>query len=437
MAVSEKHNYGNHKPPKAGNDQWYSIFSSDCAASFKGVGCCGMEQQYTSQRWIIQSMLMLIQIGMGLNFMSPTPLFTTIMGEYDISRSIVSLLVSATIIMLTISLVPSGLVIGKIGSRRAMTLAGFFMSAQVLVPLIDSFHFLVVIRLMFGIGVAIGIPAASTLLIEWFKPSELPLLNGINEGARALGVAAGVFIAVPIANIIGWQMTLFCFGLIPCTGMFIWLIGGRSKETNANVEPALSIRENIPLMFNRNSGLLALGMAGGFALFIGFSSWLPAYYSESRGMTPEQAGSLVAVMPLLSAVTNPLSGLVQSKLGRRKPVLIFSGLMFPILAFGSFLLGNDILVALCVMGLGVTFSIFIVAVFTIPMELPGIGVNQVAIVTATVLTMGNFAGVISPIFVGSLTDAIGSYIPAFCVLALAPLTLVVAGIFLPETGRRS
>ena len=154
-------------------------------------------------------------------------------------------------------------------------------------------------------------------------------------------------------------------------------------------------------------------------------------------MTPEQAGSLVAVMPLLSAVTNPLSGLVQSKLGRRKPVLIFSGLMFPILAFGSFLLGNDILVALCVMGLGVTFSIFIVAVFTIPMELPGIGVNQVAIVTATVLTMGNFAGVISPIFVGSLTDAIGSYIPAFCVLALAPLTLVVAGIFLPETGRRS
>ena len=395
------------------------------------------EEQYSPHRWVIQAMLMLLQVGMGLNFMSPTPLFPVIMDEFEISRSAVSLLVSATIIVITVALLPGGLLIAKMGSRRSMTVAGVLMSAHLLTPLTDSFILLVIIRLVFGMGVAITIPATSAILMEWFKPSELPLLNGINEGARALGVAAGVFIAVPIANIIGWQMTLFCFGLIPCTGMFIWLIGGRSKETNANVEPALSIRENIPLMFNRNSGLLALGMAGGFALFIGFSSWLPAYYSESRGMTPEQAGSLVAVMPLLSAVTNPLSGLVQSKLGRRKPVLIFSGLMFPILAFGSFLLGNDILVALCVMGLGVTFSIFIVAVFTIPMELPGIGVNQVAIVTATVLTMGNFAGVISPIFVGSLTDAIGSYIPAFCVLALAPLTLVVAGIFLPETGRRS
>ena len=58
------------------------------------------------------------------------------------------------------------------------------------------------------------------------------------------------------------------------------------------------------------------------------------------------------------------------------------------------------------MGLGAIFSIFIVVVFTIPMELPGVSINQVAIVTAAVLTIGNGAGVISPIFVGSLTDTI-------------------------------
>ena len=117
-------------------------------------------------------------------------------------------------------------------------------------------------------------------------------------------------------------------------------------------------------------------------------------------------------------------------------MLILSGLMLPILAFGSFLFENDIIVTICVMGLGATFSIFIIAALTIAMELPGVGLSQVAIVTATILTMGNFAGVISPIFVGSLTDAMGSYIPAFCVLALMPLTLVIAGIFIPETGRR-
>ena len=82
------------------------------------------------------------------------------------------------------------------------------------------------------------------------------------------------------------------------------------------------------------------------------------------------------------------------------------------------------------------FSIFIVAALTIPMELPGVSTSQVGIVTAAILTMGNLAGVMSPIFVGSLTDFMGSYIPALSILALAPLTLVIAGVFLPETGQR-
>ena len=394
------------------------------------------QEQYSSHRWVIQSMLMILQVGMGLNFMSLTPLFTVIMSDYDISRSSVSLLVSATIIVITITLLPGGLLIAKIGSKRAMTLAGFLMSAHLLTPFVDSFLPLVLLRFMFGMGVAITIPATSAITVEWFKPNELPLLNGINESGRALGVSAGVFIAVPITNIIGWDMTLFAFGIIPLVGTFIWMIGGRSNESLANVEPPFSLKNNIPLMLNRNTLLLAAGMAGAFAVFIGFSSWLPTYYNETRGMPLAKASSVVAVMPLMSAVLNPVSGLIQSKLGRRKPMLIMSGLMLPVFAMGSFLLTNQVVMMICIMGLGAIFSIFIVAALTIPMELPGVSASKVGIVTAAVLTMGNLAGVVSPIFVGTLTDFIGSYIPAFSVLALTPLTLVLVGVLLPETGQR-
>jgi MFS family permease len=394
------------------------------------------EKQYTSQRWVIQAMLMLLQIGMGLNFMSPTPLFTVIMSEYDIGRSSVSLLVSATIIVITLALLPGGVLIAKIGSKRAMAIAGILMSAHLLTPLTDSFALLVMLRVLFGMGVAISIPTTSAITMEWFKPNELPLLNGINEAGRAIGVSVGVLIAVPITNIIGWEMTLFSFGVIPLIGAFVWMIGGRSNYSSANIEPALSLRDNIPLMLNRNTLLLATGMAGAFAVFIGFSSWLPAYYNEAQGMTLQQAGALVAIMPLTSAILNPVSGLVQSKLARRKPMLIMSGSMMPLFAFGSFLFTDPTIITICMMGLGAMFSIFIVASLTIPMELPGVSARQVGIVTAAVLTMGNFAGVMSPIFVGSFTDFMGSYIPALSILAFAPLTLIIAGIFLPETGAR-
>ena len=92
-------------------------------------------------------MLMTLQIGMGLNFMSPTPLFTLIMSDYDIGRSSVSLLVSATLIMIVIALLPGGVLITKIGSKRAMTIAGFLMSAHLLTPFTDSFAILVMLRL--------------------------------------------------------------------------------------------------------------------------------------------------------------------------------------------------------------------------------------------------------------------------------------------------
>jgi cyanate permease len=74
---------------------------------------------------------------------------------------------------------------------------------------------------------------------------------------------------------------------------------------------------------------------------------------------------------------------------------------------------------------------------TIPMELPGITIERVAIVTAAALTMGNLATVISPLFIGALTDALGSYLPSLIVVALLPLTLVIAALAIPETGPKA
>ena len=395
------------------------------------------EEQYSPHRWVIQAMLMLLQVGMGLNFMSPTPLFPVIMDEFEISRSAVSLLVSATIIVITVALLPGGLLIAKMGSRRSLTVAGVLMSAHLLTPLTESFILLVIIRLVIGMGVAITIPATSAILMEWFKPSELPILNGITESGRSLGVAVGVFVAVPVTNLIGWEMTLLSFGALPLIGTFVWMMGGRSKVSSTTLEPPFSIRDNIPFMLNRNTLLLAAGMAGAFAVFIGFSSWLPAYYNEVRGIPLERASSVVALLPLMAAVLNPVSGLIQSRLGKRKPMLTMAGLTLPVFALGSFLVPSQIIATVCVMCLGAIFSIFIVAALTIPMELPGVKSSSVGLVTAAVLTMGNFAGVVSPIFVGSLTDFLGSYTVPFCIIALVPLTLVIAGLFLPETGKRA
>jgi cyanate permease len=394
------------------------------------------DRQYTSYRWTIQGVLIFMQISLGLNFMAPTPLFTLIMDDYGINRGVVSLLVSAPIIVLTISLLPSGILIAKIGSKRAMVIGGLLMSSGLIAPLLDSFTMMVLMRLLFGVGAAICLPVTSSILMEWFKPNELPVMNGINESGRSVGVAFGILAAVSIANVFGWDMVFFFFGVLPMVATVIWFVGGRSADVVQEQSDEFSLSNNIDLIFNRNTLLIAIASMGPFALFIGYSSWLPSYYNEIHGMTIERSSSLVAVLPFVAAIATPLSGIIVSKSGIRRPILIMAGLTFPLLAFGCFMMTSTILITICIIGLGSMFALYIVTILTIPMELPGVDASKVGIVTAAALTIGNGTAVMSPIFIGSLTDITGSYIPALSVVAIMPLLMIVSGLFLPETGKR-
>ena len=385
--------------------------------------------QYSHYRWVIQSILFLIQIGLGLNFMAPSPLFLSIIENYGISKGIVGLLISSVTLVMALFLLPGGFLISKIGSKNAMILSGSLMSAGLLLPFVNSFPMIILLRIIFGIGAAISIPTTSAITMEWFKPKELSIINGINESGRALGVSLGVLLATPIANNIGWNTTLTFYSMIPAVATILWIIGGRTSKTKVN-ETTFSIHENLPFIFNRNVLILAIGTIGPLTLFVGYSAWLPTYYNEVKEMTLGEAGSIVSVIPLVNAMFNPISGIILSKFNSRRILLIFSGLILPLFAFGSVFAMNEIILLICVAGIGIFLSIFIVSIITIPMELPNVTASKVGIVTAAILTTGNLASVISPIFIGTFTDYSGSYIPALSIIAIMPLTLVISGWFL-------
>ena len=396
------------------------------------------ERHFSRYRWVIEGVVLPLHIGIGLNFIAPAPLFPIIMEHYDINRSTVSLLVAAVTVILTVFVIPGGILAARIGPRKAIALGGLLMTVGMLTPLAPSFWVVVALRLMFGIGVAIAFPATSALSAQWFRQEELPVINGLNLAGQTTGFATGMFIAAPIAAAVGWQQTLFLLGAFVLVGLAVWLVGGRSAP--APVEPPLpfSLRDVLPVLTERNTLLLSLGAAGPFAVFIGFSSWLPSYYHDVLGMSINRASAMVAILPLMGVVVNPLSGLLQARVGRRKPFLLVPGIVLPFAAIGSFLLFNHPFpIAISAIILGLCFSVFIPAFFTIPMELPGVTLERVAIVTAAALTMGNGATVISPLLIGFLTDALDSYLPGLTIVAVLPLTLVITALAIPETGPKA
>ena len=388
----------------------------------------------SSYRWVIAGVLFPLHLAIGLNVLAPSPLFPVIMEDYSLSRGTVSLLVASVGVALTLFLIPSGIMVAKFGPKKAAAIAGFLMAAGILAALTPPFWVLVTLRVAFGLGVAIILPATSAAVLQWFTPQERPFMNGLNLAGQGLGIAAAMFLSVPIAERLGWQYPLFLYGAFALLGAVTWLLLGRSPAPGTSSISPPPIREVLLVIKDKNTLLLSLSAVGPFGLFIGYSSWLPSYYHEVLAMPLDQAGSLVAILPLMAGLFNLFGGVVLTWLGLRKPLFILSGVLFPLLAFGTFFFDNLVLITGSLVLLGLTFSLFVTTLFTIPMELPGISLQKVAVVTAAALTFGNLASVFSPMLLGIATDALGSYKPGLLIVAFIPVTVLVAAAFLPETG---
>ncbi len=388
-------------------------------------------------RWVIGALLLPLNAAIGLNFVAPTPLYPLVMEDYGLNRGTVSLLVVAVAVVFTIFLIPGGLIVAKLGPRKAIAIGGFLVGVGVLAPLASSFWVLVALRLAFGVGGSIAFPGFSGVAVQWFPRKELPVVNGLNLAAQTAGVAAALFLSVPLADALGWRSALGAYGAVALLGTGAWLLLGRSSPAQSRLSgttPSLgevvrSLKEKTPL-------LLAFATVGPNALFLGFS-WLPTYYHEAKGMPLDQAGSLVALTSSIGIVMNPLSGVLHAKVGLRRPFLALAGVLMPLAALGAILLDGFVLLAASGLVLGAASCLFLTALLTIPMELPGVTLEKVAVVTAGILTLGNGTAIVAPLFVGMMTDALGSYLPSLLILAFMPVTLLIAVAFLPETGPRA
>lgn len=372
---------------------------------------------------------------MGANFLAPAPLFPLIMRDYGVDRATVSLLIASVTLMFALFTLPGGILAAKIGLSRAFTLGCFLMAAGMLVPLAPNFPALVGLRIVFGIGAAIAFPVTNALVMQWFQPRELPIVNGLNITGQSVGVAASMFLGVPLAGLLAWQLPLFLFGLVPLAGTLLWLAVARERppQDSAGMAPP-SVRDLLGILRERTALLLQLAVVGPFAMFVAFSSWLPTYYNEALGMPLAQASFIVGIIPLAGGVATVVGGVLAARLGLRRPFLIVAGAFLPFAALAAFLFDNLAVLYGGIVLLGFWGSFFTPALFTIPMEIHRTSPERAAVVTAAAVAVGDLASFASPILVGATTDATGSFLPSLTVLALLSATLLAAGALMPETG---
>ena len=175
---------------------------------------------------------------------------------------------------------------------------------------------------------------------------------------------------------------------------------------------------------------------GSWCLGNSIGSWLPSYYHEVFKMPLEKASSILSVITVGGTLACLAGGILPVRVGRRRPFLIISGAFMGLAALCAVLFNNPVSIYASVALFGIFGNLQTPSIFTMPMELPNSSMRSGLVVLAVMQSGGNLGNFVGPLLVGYLADVTGSYLPGFFTAAVFSLTLLVAGLLLPETGPR-
>ena len=394
-----------------------------------------MQHQRQRYRFVIAGIILFFNLAYGINFAAVAPIFTLVMEEYGVSRGEASFLISGVIIVQGVLIIPGGMLVARSPLKLVYALGCLLAGAMTLAVLADHFLVLLALRMVYGLAFVVVMPATAPILMRWFSASDLPLINSLHMTFFTLGIGVGTFTAAPLSLWIGWQPTLSGFGAALVAAGLAWVLFARiPPPAGQGVVRGVSLRSMWRLM--RSKIVLLLGLADGaaFAQYVALTTWLPTYYNEVFGMSLTKAGSTVGLIPMVGVCASMVGGVLSARLGVRKPFIIIPGLMVGFAGLGSFLFHNEAVIYGSMVMLGVTSFFYLPILLTIPMELKGTTEGNVVVAWATMFAIASSITIISPITVGFMTDALGSYIPAFTLWAVFSWGLLLAGLMLPETG---
>lgn len=329
--------------------------------------------------------------------------------EFQLNAMFLNWIVSSYLLATTIFLVPVSRLADIYGRKKVFILGlGIFIIASILSAISFSFWFLLMMRLLHGLGSAMVFSTGIPILASLFSSEERGKILGINASSVYFGLAAGPFLGGYLVSWLGWRSIFFInipFGLIAWV-LVIWKLKGEWVNAKHELFDVIgSILLMLAIIFlicgfsfiTSYFGFILIG-AGilGFTVFIRWElrfrspiipinlfiknkvfvfsniatliSYCSAYaiaflfslyLQYIKKLSPQDSGSLLIIQPIFMAIFSPIAGKMSDKIEPR--LLASFGLILTAvsLILSIFLTSNSenyyILITLMILGTGVAF----------------------------------------------------------------------------------
>jgi cyanate permease len=381
---------------------------------------------------MMAAMSLAAHLVLGLNLFGIAPLLPLAIEDYQISRVAAGLLVSMPMLVGAAFGIPGGMLVARIGVRWA-TLVGWVATAILALSfLAPNFGSMLVLRLAYGVGLAMIVTSTGPLLMGWFSQREVLVMNSLNTAVVSMGVAISVAGAVPVAQMTDWKIAMSLFGTIGVLGAVVWGVAGRDAPS-AGVRPvAISLGDTAQVLRGRTVMLLVLADAGVLVQYTALTGWLPTFFNEHRNLSLSEAGFVTGILPFVGVFGVMAGGILPLRFDSVRAIFVVAGLSAGLGGLGAFLLPGMVGIYVAVVALGFGSWFYVPLLLTLPLRLSGINPQSLAVIYGSIMTFSGFAMFVSPIIVGAMRDASGSFLIGFLICSAASWMVLFAGLLLPR-----
>lgn len=309
------------------------------SASDSGEGGARESVHAGRLRWAVFA---LASLAFWLSFfhrIAPAAIAAELQATFGIGAAMLGTLAATYYIIYTAMQVPTGVLNDTLGPRRVLT-AGCIVSGigSFLFGSTDSVSMALVGRTLVGLGVSVAFVSMLKLNASWFHEGRFATAAGLGG---FIGLTGALAAATPLAWLVAHVSWGDVFVGVGCVSLVlaaaIWLIvrdepaGRIAGAVEAPAEASLERWYHGLARVARNRATwpgfwVCFGMSGSYMTFVGL--WAVPYLMYAHGMSAVEATQHTSLMVISLAVTQAGVGAVSDRLGRRRPLMLASALLY-------------------------------------------------------------------------------------------------------------
>lgn len=265
--------------------------------------CITLERSSAKHRWSVLAILSSIPIIMVLGNSMIIPVLPTIGSKFDVSSFQTSLLITLFSIPAAIVIPVAGVLADRVGRKKtiffSLILYGCGGLLSGLAAIWGSYTFMLISRIIQGIGAAGTAPITMVLVSDLYQEEERSKSLGIIEAANAMGKVLSPILGSLLAMII-WYAMFFAFPLL-CVPIAICLWFFVKDPNKQEPPPPAEYMKHIKKIGQRQGKWMSVAFfAGLVTMFTMFGVLF--YFSEYLEKTLKMDGMIkgfVLAIPLL------------------------------------------------------------------------------------------------------------------------------------------